>query len=193
MTLCEKAHDDTRKVLFSTKSRCESCSFTGTCACRRVIPILFLNSCNFLLYALSVDQKSFWYLKLTSGVLFDFMHMCVKSKVCLGSEGCTSASEPGSRVSEFAAVLQELLTCQSDQDKTWPGTCNVSSLYWGCTASACTVNTAIGMHMYACTHTRTHSQTAVHSYYIHVQVHTRHKEQLVFLHFRQTTKTTQQL
>ena len=64
------------KALCFVKSRRESCLFTSTCACSRVISF-FLKSCNLLLYAFSVDQKSFWYLKLTSGGLFDYKHMCL--------------------------------------------------------------------------------------------------------------------
>ena len=45
--------------------------------CSHMISFFFLNSCNLFLYAVSVDQKSFWYLKFTSGVLFSITSTCL--------------------------------------------------------------------------------------------------------------------
>ena len=87
------------KAIFCFKSRHESCSFSSACACNRVISFFFLNSCNSLLYALAVDQRSFWWLKLICWVLLD-KRLCLYSKVCLYSDSSTCAFERGGTVAE---------------------------------------------------------------------------------------------
>ena len=71
-----------KKALLCTKSLHQFCSFTSICACNRVISfkiywtsIFFLSSSKFLLYALSVDQISLWYLNIAAGFSFNSKRM----------------------------------------------------------------------------------------------------------------------
>ena len=76
----------TKLVVFCTKSLNRLCSFTSTWLVIalflfKIILLFFLNSCNFLLYLLSIDQKCFWYLKF----MVDF---CKIASTCAYNRSC---------------------------------------------------------------------------------------------------------